>query len=46
MCEFDKSPYLSVLISINIVHYIIWYFIVLMLMYYELHLCDIKLVQF
>lgn len=34
--EFDKLSYLSVLISIDILHYIILYFIVLMWMWYDL----------
>lgn len=45
VCEFDKLSYLPVLNSIDILHYIIWYFIVLMLMYCELRLCDVKLVR-
>ena len=43
--EFYKLSYPFVLLRTDILHYIILYFIVLMLMYFELSFCSIKLVD-
>lgn len=43
--DFHKFSYLSILISIDMLHYIILYYTALMLMYCELSLCHIHLVH-